>query len=215
VITQMESADREIARREANGKHLTSKLREIPGIVPRKEYPETTRLGYHTCGFRYKAQQFDGLSRDQFLKAVTAEGIPIGKSLGNIDQLPQNREGSIEGALTSKTFKGSTCQRTTRRSYYGALTGEVSRQEIGPVVQRTESWFRSSANVRRQNWRGKVGGNSDGGLVLGGDASVGLVSRRGAKAQRGRGRGRSCLACVNAGSRRGCVGWCVSRALLG
>jgi hypothetical protein len=73
--------------------------------VPRKEYPGTTRLGYYTCGFRYKTEQFDGLSRDQFLRAVRAEGVPIGHSLGNISRHSQNREGSIEGALNSKTFK--------------------------------------------------------------------------------------------------------------
>ena len=67
VITQMGTAGQEIARREENGKYLASRLKEIPGIVPRKEYPETTRLSHHTYGFRYKAELFDGLPRDQFL----------------------------------------------------------------------------------------------------------------------------------------------------
>ena len=105
VITQTDTSDREIARREENGKYLASRLKEIPGIVPRKEYPETTRVSHYTFGFRYKAEHFDGLPRDQFLRAVGAEGIPIGKSLGNIGRYSQNREGSIEGVLDSKTFK--------------------------------------------------------------------------------------------------------------
>ncbi|NQT12297.1 MAG: DegT/DnrJ/EryC1/StrS family aminotransferase [Planctomycetes bacterium] len=105
VITQMDTSDEEITRREKNGDYLASRLKEIPGLVPRKEYPETTRHSYYTCGFRYKAEQFDGLPRDRFLRAVGAEGIPIGKSLGNIARLSQNREGSIEGVLSSKTFK--------------------------------------------------------------------------------------------------------------
>lgn len=105
VSTQMVTADQEITRREQNGKYLASKLKEIPGLVPRKEYPQTNRHSYYTCGFRYKTELFDGLSRDQFLRAVKAEGIPIGKSLGNISRHSQNREGSIEGVLNSKTFK--------------------------------------------------------------------------------------------------------------
>ena len=105
VITQTDTSDREIARREENGEYLASRLREIPGIVPRKEYPETTRVSHYTFGFRYKAEDFDGLSRDQFLRAVGAEGIPIGKSLGVIGRYSQNREGTIEGVLDSKTFK--------------------------------------------------------------------------------------------------------------
>ena len=105
VLTQIETADEEISRREENGKYLKSKLGEIPGIVPRKEYPGTNRLSHHVCGFRYKAEQFDGLSRDQFLKAVGAEGIPMGSGLGTIARYSQNKEGSIHGVLESKTFK--------------------------------------------------------------------------------------------------------------
>ena len=37
VMTQMNSSNQEIARREENGKYLASRLNEIPGIVPRKE----------------------------------------------------------------------------------------------------------------------------------------------------------------------------------
>ena len=104
VITQMVSADEEISKREANAKYLSAKLKEIPGIVPRKEYPGTNRVSYYNCCFRYKAEEFDGLSRDKFLKAVRAEGIPVvGKP--SIARHSHNREGSIHGALKSKTFK--------------------------------------------------------------------------------------------------------------
>jgi len=111
IITQTETSDQEIARREKNGKYLAEKLQQIPGIVPRKEYPQTTRLSHHTFGFRYRAEQFDGLSRDRFLKAVGAEGIPISRGLGTISRHSQNREGSIEGVLGSKTFKAIYSQK--------------------------------------------------------------------------------------------------------
>lgn len=114
VKTQMDTSDQEIARRDQNGKYLASKLKVIPGIVPRREYAETTRVSHYTFGFRYKADQFDGLSRDQFLRAVRAEGIPIGHSLGNISRHSQNREGSIEGVLKSKTFKAIYSEKRIR-----------------------------------------------------------------------------------------------------
>lgn len=133
VITQMDTADREIARREENGKYLASRLKQIPGIVPRKEYPQTTRLSHHTCGFRYKAEQFDGLPRDQFLRAVGAEGIPIGKSLGNIARLSQNREGSIEGALSSKTFKAIYSEKRTK-DYRETLACPEAEQLVKETV---------------------------------------------------------------------------------
>lgn len=133
VITQMDTSDQEIARREENGKYLASRLKEIPGIVPRKEYPETTRLSHHTCGFRYKAEHFDGLSRDQFLRAVGAEGIPMGKSLGNIARLSQNREGTIEGALSSKTFKAIYSEKRIR-DYRDRLSCPEAEQLVKETV---------------------------------------------------------------------------------
>ena len=45
------------------------------------------------------------MSRDKFIEAVRAEGVPLGKSLGNIEKYAQNREGTIEGALRSKTYR--------------------------------------------------------------------------------------------------------------
>jgi dTDP-4-amino-4,6-dideoxygalactose transaminase len=114
LMTQMATSDEEITRREGNGKYLAAKLNEIPGIVARKEYPQTTRLSYYTCGFRYKAEHFDGLSRDSFIAAVKAEGIPIGAGLGTIEKHAQNREGTIEGALNSKTYRAIYSQKRMR-----------------------------------------------------------------------------------------------------
>jgi hypothetical protein len=39
------------------------------------------------------------------MRAMQAEGIPISKGLGNIEGVSQNREGCIEAALNSKTFR--------------------------------------------------------------------------------------------------------------
>ena len=114
VITHIDTADEEIARREVNANYLKSKLKDIPGIIPRKEYAGTNRVSHFVVGFRYKAEQFDGLSRGQFLKAVGAEGIPIGGSLGTISRNSQNREGSIQGALESKTFKAIYSEKTIK-----------------------------------------------------------------------------------------------------
>ena len=105
LMTQMATSDQEIDRREKHGKYLASRLNEVPGMVARKEYPETTRLSFYTCGFRYKREHFDGLSRDKFIQAVRAEGIPIGAGLGTIEKHSQNREGTIEDALNSKTYR--------------------------------------------------------------------------------------------------------------
>ncbi len=52
--------------------------------------------------FRYKKEYFNDLSRDKFLSALRAEGIPCSSGYG-----PQYNDGLIEDALNSKNFKRS------------------------------------------------------------------------------------------------------------
>lgn len=79
--------------------------REIPGIVPRRDYPGTTRTAYYYYGFRHKKEQFDGLPRDRFLAAMSAEGIPVSKGLGVVEGEPMHREGVLESTFRSKAYR--------------------------------------------------------------------------------------------------------------
>jgi dTDP-4-amino-4,6-dideoxygalactose transaminase len=105
LITQMETVEAEVRRRCENADYLTDKLRQIPGIVPRRDYPDTTRTAYYYYGLRYKKEHFNGLSRDRFLAALSAEGVPASKGLGVIEGKPMNKEGLLESAFTSKAFQ--------------------------------------------------------------------------------------------------------------
>ncbi len=137
LMTQMLTGEEEIDRREKNGKYLASRLSEVPGIVPRKEYSQTTRLSYHTCGFRYKAELFDGLSRSQFMKAVKAEGVPINSGLGNIAKYSQNREGTLE-VLKSKTYKAIYSEKRIK-DYRDRLSCPEAEQLVNETVGFSQS----------------------------------------------------------------------------
>lgn len=105
LITQMDSAEDEANRRSDNADYLTSRIKEIPGIVPIKHYEEVTRTAYYYYGFRYKKEHFNNYSRDKFVKALIAEGIPVNGGLGVIEGAPMHKEGIIEATLNSKTFQ--------------------------------------------------------------------------------------------------------------
>lgn len=104
---QMNRVEEQCKKRSENADYLTSKIKEIPGIIPRKDYPETTRTSYYTYGFRYKKEHFNNLPRAKFLSALRAEGIPCGFELGTIgsNSAPMNKEGAIVDAINSKSFK--------------------------------------------------------------------------------------------------------------
>jgi len=104
---QMNRVEEQCEKRSENADYLTSKIKEIPGILPRKDYPETTMTSYFHYGFRYKKEHFNNIPREKFFSALRAEGISCGFQLGTIGRTsaPMNKEGAIVDAFNSKSFK--------------------------------------------------------------------------------------------------------------
>ena len=62
--------------------------------------PENCRPVWHLYAYRYDAAQFNGLSRDRFAKAVSAEGIPSGGIYHE-----QYFDGLLDEAIASRGYK--------------------------------------------------------------------------------------------------------------
>ena len=105
LMTQMEAVEEQTRRRAENGDYVSARLREIPGIVPRKDSPEVTRTAYYYYGFRYRKEHFDDLPRERFMAALNAEGIPVGKGLGVTEGNPMHREAVLESTFQSRVFR--------------------------------------------------------------------------------------------------------------
>ena len=110
LLSQMERLEEDTETRNKNAHYLTSKIKDIPGIVPHKLYEGVTKAAYHLYPFRYKKEHFNNLPRNRFLAALRAEGIPCSGGYG-----PQYRDGLIEVALNSKNFKRSFSKRRLNR----------------------------------------------------------------------------------------------------
>lgn len=100
LLAQMQRLEEQSQRRWENAVYLTSKLRAIPGIIPHKLYDGVTRAAYHLYPFRYNAQEFNGVTRDKFLAALRAEGIPCSGGYGRL-----NKAAFIESTLSSRNFQ--------------------------------------------------------------------------------------------------------------
>jgi len=78
LLAQLEKLPEETERRTQNAKRLTKALEAIPGIRTLPEDARVTRHAYHLYIFRYTPSEFGGRGRDEFLRALNAEGIPCG-----------------------------------------------------------------------------------------------------------------------------------------
>jgi len=100
LIAQMKRLEEQTDRRNENSSYLTSRIKDIPGIIPHKLYEGVTRAAYHLYPFRYKKENFNSLSRRKFLSALNAEGIPCSGGY-----TPLNKMSYLEDAFNSKNFK--------------------------------------------------------------------------------------------------------------
>jgi dTDP-4-amino-4,6-dideoxygalactose transaminase len=78
-------------RRAANGAYLCKGLNEIGGLVPQRTYDRVTRHGFHFILTRYQPEAFGGWSRERFLAALHAEGIPASRGY-----IPLYNTGAVE-----------------------------------------------------------------------------------------------------------------------
>jgi dTDP-4-amino-4,6-dideoxygalactose transaminase len=100
LLAQMTRMEDLAKTREQNALYLTSLLKEIPGILPLRRYDGCTRGAYLSYKLRYKKEQFAGLPRTKFLKAMAAEGIPAGSGY-----TPLNKKQYLKNCLQSKGYQ--------------------------------------------------------------------------------------------------------------
>ena len=100
LLAQMERLEEQTQRRWENARYLTSQLQGIPGIHPHRLYDGVTRAAYHLYPLRFKADEFQGVTRDKFIAALRAEGIPCSGGYGRLNKAP-----FIENTLNSRNFQ--------------------------------------------------------------------------------------------------------------
>jgi perosamine synthetase len=88
-------------RRNENAAHLTSRLKDVPGILPQKLYDGTESGSWYLYAMSYRKEHFNDADRSKFLKAVAAEGVSLSPYLAN----GLHREPWIEHILERPVYK--------------------------------------------------------------------------------------------------------------
>lgn len=108
--TQFARYKKQIIQKMAAHDYLSSLLREIGGFDPLPEDRRITRRGHYYFLTRYNPDEFKGLPRDGFLKAVQAEGVPFWKSYGRaIHTYPLFQNMKWPSAYKNAQYKKTTC----------------------------------------------------------------------------------------------------------
>ena len=99
LLPQIDKLVTETEVRRVNADYLSHNLKDIPGISPAR-LPENSRAVWHLYPVRYDAEQFGGLSRDAFMQALRAEGVPCSDVYHE-----QYFDGLLDEAITSRGYQ--------------------------------------------------------------------------------------------------------------
>lgn len=75
-IVQLGRLFEQNARRMENSAYLCAALAQLPGLEPCRNHPEIVKHSHHLQMLRYDADVSVGMSRDELIAALNAEGIP-------------------------------------------------------------------------------------------------------------------------------------------
>ena len=99
-LAQLKRLEEQMKTREQNAEYLKSQLELIPGIVPYELCPNVTRGAFHLFPFRYQQKYFEGISKRTFLKALSAEGVPVSGGYATLNDQPY-----LKDAFQTKGFR--------------------------------------------------------------------------------------------------------------
>ena len=99
LLSQMNRIENDADIRLNNALYLDKKLNDIPGIHPCKLVEGNNRSAYHMYPFRFVSEEFGNVTREKFMNALRAEGVPCSAGYGK-----QNYDGLIEEALNSRGY---------------------------------------------------------------------------------------------------------------
>jgi len=94
LLAQLERLEGQMAVRDRNAAILTDGLADISGLEPTLIDERVTRHAWHLYQIRYDAPAFGGRSREDFIAALIAEGIPASAGyvpLTSIDAIHRSR----------------------------------------------------------------------------------------------------------------------------
>lgn len=145
LLAQLSRLEEHTLRRQRNGAYLTAHLRDLSGICVVREDPRITRRAYHLYTLRVDPQTL-GITRDQFVKALNAEGVPASEGytrplykmavFQNLKQMRTNPGIALDYTQVSCPITERACDETVWLSHTLLLADEAAMRDIVNAIEK-------------------------------------------------------------------------------
>lgn len=147
LLAQAERFEEQFQQRERNWAYLKSALADVPGIALQERDARVDCHALHLLIFRYDPEGFRGLPREEFMRALSAEGVPCRAGYRPLHQ----ERGFLEDAgnflaglalpdyaSLSLPVTEKVCSETSVWVRHNALLGDTTRhvEEIAQAIRK-------------------------------------------------------------------------------
>ena len=133
VSPQLDQLDIRNERRRDAVRRLTLRLSDVTGLTPLQLPTDDVQPTYYKVGFRYRAEEFAGLSRDLFAQAMRAEGIAFDAGFRGLHLIHASRRFRAADDLLEAT-RADAEMLTLHHPVL--LEGDSAMHEIAAAVQK-------------------------------------------------------------------------------
>jgi dTDP-4-amino-4,6-dideoxygalactose transaminase len=151
LSAQIKRLDEQIERRMENASYINSKLKEFDFIRLLSDDERITRNSYHLFIFKYLKEKLGGLSREKFISAMCAEGIPCSNGYVPLYKMDAFNSPNFRKSIGSEIdYSKLYLTNTEKASYEEAIwfSGNMllgSEKDMDDIIKAIE---KISANVK-------------------------------------------------------------------
>jgi dTDP-4-amino-4,6-dideoxygalactose transaminase len=110
LLSQLDKTKKQTLQKMDGQKYLGGLLKQIGGLTPLPEDKRITRRGFYFMLFHFCPEEFGGLHREDFLKAIQAEGVMMGHAYGKpIHKYPLFQDMKVPAKYTKSQYKKVSC----------------------------------------------------------------------------------------------------------
>jgi perosamine synthetase len=137
LLPQLERLDDRNRERMASVSKLAESLKPISGLRLLDNRGSSVFPGYYKLGFQYAPDEFDGLSREMFVRAARAEGIEFNAGFRAFHLCRSSRRFRKAGALEIATIADANMLVLHHPALLG---GDEAIDQIARAVKRIRGW---------------------------------------------------------------------------
>ena len=140
LLPQLERLDDRNRERSISVSKLAEGLKSVSGLRFLDNRGSSVLPGYYKLGFQYDSGEFDGLSRDSFVRAARAEGIEFNAGFRALHLCRSSRRFRKAGALAVATMADSNM---LILHHPALLEGDESIDQVTRCAHRIRAWAES------------------------------------------------------------------------